>query len=61
MSAAALQSVFTRQSRAGIEEQWDQVAAMLAGNLPRAAELMASSRKYVLASRHFPPKHWRKL
>ena len=61
MVAAALRSVFTQQSRGAVEEQWDQVAAMLAGKFPRAAELMASAREDVLAFRHFPPSHWRKL
>ncbi len=53
--------MFTQQSRSAVEEQWDQVAAMLAGKVPRAAELMASSREDVLAFRHFPPSHWRTL
>ncbi len=34
---------------------------MLAGKFPRAAELMASAREDVLAFRHFPYSHWRKL
>jgi putative transposase len=34
---------------------------MLAGKFPRAAELMASAREDVLAFRHFPPSHCRKL
>ena len=61
MVAAALRSVFTQQSSAAVEEQWDQVAAMLAGKFPRAAELMATAREDVLAFRHFPASHWRKL
>ena len=61
MVAAALRSVFSQQSAAAVEEQWDQVAAMLAGKFPRAAELMASARKDVLAYRHFRSSHWRKL
>ncbi len=61
MVAAALRSVFTQQSRSAVKEQWDQVAAMLAGKFPRAAEVMASAREDVLAFRHFPPSHWRKL
>jgi transposase-like protein len=61
MVAAALRSVFTQQSTAGVEEQWDQVAAMLTAKIPRAAELMATTREDVLAFRHFPFSHWRKL
>jgi len=61
MVAAALRSVFTQQSAAAVEEQWDQVASMLASKFPRAAELMATAREDVLAFRHFPLSHWRKL
>ncbi len=34
---------------------------MLTAKFPRAAELMASAREDVLAFRHFPASHWRKL
>jgi transposase-like protein len=61
MVAAALRSVFTQQGRTAVEEQWDQVSAMLAAKFPRAAELMDTAREDVLAFRHFPASHWRKL
>ena len=61
MVAAALRSVFTQQSRSPVEEEWDQVAAMLTGKFTRAAELMATAREDVLAFRHYLPSHWRKL
>lgn len=61
MVAAALRSVFAQQGRSALEEQWDQVAAMLTAKFPKAAELMASAREDVLAFRHFPQQHWRKL
>jgi putative transposase len=61
MVAAALRSVFAQQGRSAVEEQWDQVAAMLTAKFPKAAELMASAREEVLAFRHFPQQHWRKL
>jgi putative transposase len=61
MVAAALRSVLGQQSAAAVEEQWDQVAAMLAGQFSRAVKVMASAREDVLAFRHFPVSHWRKL
>lgn len=61
MVAAALRSVFAQQSKEAVLEQWEQVSAMLAAKLPRAAELLASAREDVLAFRHFPNSHWRKL
>ncbi|CAK6696955.1 hypothetical protein BBFGKLBO_02155 [Synechococcus sp. CBW1107] len=37
------------------------MAGVLSLKFPRAAELMASAREDVLAFRHFPASHWRKL
>ena len=48
MVAAALRSVFTQQSAAAVEEQWDQVGAMLTAKFPRAAERMATAREMTL-------------
>jgi putative transposase len=61
MVAAALRSVFAQQDAAAVEAQWDQVMAMLAAQFPRAAALMASAREDVLAFRHFPEQHWKKI
>ena len=61
MVAAALRSVFAQQSKEVVLEQWDQVSAMLAAKFPRAAELMAEAREDVLAFRHYPPQHWKKI
>ena len=61
MVAAALRSVFDQQGRSAVEEQWDQVAAMLSAKFPKAAELMASAQEDVLGFRHFPQQHWLKL
>ena len=59
MVAAALRSVFV-QSEA-VEQQWDQVIAMLIEKFPAAAALMEQAREDVLAFRSFPPEHWRKI
>ena len=61
MVAVALCSVLSQQSKEAVLEQWEQVSAMLAAKLPRAAELLASAREDVLAFRNFPNSHWRKL
>ena len=61
MVAAALRSVFAQQSKEAVLEQWDQVSAMLAAKFPRAAELMAKACEDVLAFRHFPSQHWKKV
>lgn len=57
----ALRVVFTQHSRSAVEEQWDQVGAMLIAKLPRAAELMATAREDVLEFRHFPHNRSLKL
>ena len=61
MVAAALRSVFAQQSKETVLEQWDQVSAMLAAKFPRAAELMVKASEDVLAFRHVPPQHWKKV
>jgi len=61
MVAAALRSVFAQQSKEAVLEQWEQVNAMLAAKFPRAAELMVKASEDVLAFRHFPPQHWKKV
>ena len=61
MVAAALRSVFAQQSKEAVLEQWDQVSAMLAAKFPRAAELMVKASEDVLAFRHFPSQHWKKV
>ena len=45
----------------GIEARWDDLASSLAERFPRAAELMIEAREDVLAFRHFPDQHWRKV
>ncbi len=44
-----------------MEEQWDQVAAMLTTKFPQAADLRGTARQDVPAFRHFPASHWHKL
>ena len=61
MVTAALRSVFAQENAADIEARWDDLASSLAERFPKAAELMHEARKDVLAFRHFPQKHWRKI
>ncbi len=61
MGAFVLRSVFKQQSAAAVEKQWDQVAALHLAKFPRAADLIARAREEVLAFRHFPASHLRKL
>jgi len=61
MVAAALRSVFVQTEAQAVEQQWEQVIAMLSEKFPAAAALMEQAREDVLAFRAFPPEHWRKI
>jgi putative transposase len=61
MVTAALRSVFAQEDATEILTRWDDLAASLAERFPRATELMAEAREDVLAFRHFPQPHWRKV
>jgi putative transposase len=61
MVTAALRSVFAQEDATEILTRWDDLAASLAERFPRASELMAEAREDVLAFRHFPQQHWRKI
>ena len=61
MVTAALRSVFAQEKAAEIEARWDDLASSLAERFPRAAELMLEAREDVLAFRHFPDQHWKKV
>ena len=61
MVTAALRSVFAQESADEILSRWDDLAASLAERFPRAAALMNEAREDVLAFRHFPQHHWRKI
>ena len=59
--AAALRSVFAQENAAEIISRWDDLSTSLAVRFPKAAELMNEAREDVLAFRHFPQQHWRKI
>jgi transposase-like protein len=61
MVTAALRSVFAQENATEILTRWDDLAASLAERFPRATELMAEAREDVLAFRHFPQQHWKKV
>jgi len=61
MVTAALRSVFAQETAAEILSRWDDLAASLIDRFPKAAELMNEAREDVLAFRHFPQPHWKKV
>jgi transposase-like protein len=61
MVTAALRSVFAQENAGDILSRWDDLAVSLAEHFPKAAELMNEAREDVLAFRHFPLQHWKKV
>lgn len=61
MGTAAMRSVFAQEDASEIESRWDDLAASLAEHFPSATELMLEAKEDVLAFRHFPQQHWRKI
>ena len=61
MVAASLRSVFVQAEAQAVEQQWDQVIAMLTEKFPAAPALMEQAREDILAFRAFPPEHWRNI
>jgi transposase-like protein len=61
MVTAAWRSVFAQETAEEIETRWDDLAASLGERFPKAAALMHEAKEDVLAFRHFPKDHWRKI
>jgi transposase-like protein len=53
--------VFAQEEAIAILARWDDLSGYLAERFPGVAELMAVAREDVLAFRHFPQQHWKKL
>ena len=61
MVTAALRCVFAQESAEQIESRWNDLAALLAERFTKAAVLMHEAKEDVLAFRHFPKAHWKKV
>jgi transposase-like protein len=61
MVTATSRSVFAQETAAEIQSRWDDLAASLAERFPKAAGLMHEAKEDVLAFRHFPKEHWKKI
>jgi putative transposase len=61
MVTAAQRSVFAQKNAGGILSHCDDLAISLAERFFKAAELMNEAREEVLAFRHFPAQHWKKV
>jgi len=58
---AALRSVFAQETAEEIESRWDDLAASMVERFPKAAAQMHEAKEDVLAFRHFPQPHMKKV
>jgi putative transposase len=59
--AAVVRTVFSQPDHASATAQLHEVAGMLEGRFPQAAELLAEAAEDLLAHLHFPREHRRRL
>jgi putative transposase len=59
--AAIVRTVFSQPDHTSAMSQADDVARMLSGRFPQAAELLENAAEDVLAHLHFPMEHRRRL
>ncbi|TXR51588.1 transposase, partial [Quadrisphaera setariae] len=58
---AAYRTVFAQPTAAGVQSQWDSVAATFQATHPKVAAVMDAAREDVLAFTGFPAAHWKKI
>jgi len=61
MVAAAMKAVFVIQAPDQVRAHWQRGTEMLRKQFPSAVPIMETARDDVLAFRHFPKDHWRKI
>ena len=61
MVAATIRTVFAQPSGVKVREQLDAVAALLTGEFPAVAALLADAKADLTAFADFPHAHWQKI
>jgi len=61
MVAAAIRTIFAQPDAGAVAEQFDRIVAMLEGQFPEVAVMLADAREDLTAFSAFPLEHWRKL
>jgi len=61
MVAAAIRTIFAQPDAVHVRAQLDEITAMLAGQFPDVAVMLADAAEDLLAFCAFPQAHWRKL
>ncbi|HEV2361344.1 MAG TPA: IS256 family transposase [Acidimicrobiales bacterium] len=61
MVAAAIRTIFAQPDAAHVRSQLDEITAMLTGQFPDVATMLADAAEDLLAFSAFPQAHWRKV
>lgn len=61
MVAAAIRTIFAQPDATHVRSQLVEITAMLAGQFPDVAAMLADAAEDLLAFSHFPQTHWRKI
>ena len=61
MVAVTIRTIFAQLTPAEVADQVDKVAATLRPRFPAVATLLTEAKEDLIAFRHFPVAHWRKL
>jgi transposase-like protein len=61
MVAAAVRTIFAQPDADAVEAQFDRIVATLDTQFPVVAGMLVDARDDLLAFRHYPIEHWRKI
>ncbi len=59
--ASIIRTVFAQADVESVEAQYGRVCETLSKNFPKVVEMLEDAQEEVLAFRHFPTCHWRKI
>jgi transposase-like protein len=61
MVAAAIRTIFAQPDADAVEAQFDRIIATLEPQFPAVTAMLIDAREDLLAFRHYPIEHWRKI
>lgn len=61
MVLAAIKTIFAQPDKAHVDTQFDKIIEMLTPKFEAAADMLITAREDLLAFRHFPEGHWRRI
>lgn len=61
MVLAAIKTIFAQPDATHVNAQLDEIATMLGERFPQVSDMLLDAREDLLAFRHFPEAHWRRI